>query len=415
LEEIEEALGEEQALLSFHLIVESTRGHEHSWLLVHTSGNTVAYEIPFAGQLNPATEMYSSLLLRRDGSEAWGAEQLYEDLLGPALRDLPPGVTDLMIAPDAALHRLPFGALRPPGGGEPLGARYTISLVPSATLWLRWKEAGAAPAAKPALALSDPVLPGVEEADSWRGGDLTAVARLAALPHARRETGVLRRHLGRSTTILEGESATESAFKGENLSRYGIIHMATHAVVDERYPERTAMILGSTGADDGLLQLREVVALDMSGTVVVLSGCRSASGPVLGGEGVLGLARAFFVADARAVVGSLWPLRDDEAAVLFDDFYRHLGKGESLAGALRAARRDRIAAGAPPAAWAGLVLLGDGSLVPFPGGVRSDFEFWIVALGVVLLLFVGVIGIRWSWRRRSRRRLLAVLPDRVST
>jgi CHAT domain-containing protein len=51
------------------------------------------------------------------------------------------------------------------------------------------------------------------------------------------------------------------------------------------------------------------------------------------------------------VVGSLWSLRDDEAEVLFDAFYRHLARGLSLGAALRGAQRDAIAAGKPLAAW----------------------------------------------------------------
>jgi CHAT domain-containing protein len=96
----------------------------------------------------------------------------------------------------------------------------------------------------------------------------------------------------------------------------------------------------------------------------VLSACRSASGTLLEGEGVMGLARGFFQAGARSVVGSLWPLRDDEAERLVGDLYRHLADGRSLAGALAAAQRDRMQAGEPEAAWAGLVVLGDGDLAP---------------------------------------------------
>ena len=95
----------------------------------------------------------------------------------------------------------------------------------------------------------------------------------------------------------------------------------------------------------------------------------------------MGLAHAFFQAGARAVVGSLWPLRDDEAALLMGDFYRELGRGRSVAAALAEARRSRIAAGAPAAAWAGMVVLGDGDLVPLPGGreTRSP-AIWLLSL-----------------------------------
>jgi hypothetical protein len=39
-----------------------------------------------------------------------------------------------------------------------------------------------------------------------------------------------------------------------------------------------------------------------------------------------------------------------------------------VAAALAEAKRERIEAGAPAEAWAGIVVLGDGDLVPVPGG-----------------------------------------------
>ena len=65
---------------------------------------------------------------------------------------------------------------------------------------------------------------------------------------------------------------------------------------------------------------------------------------------------------ARTVVGTRWPIRDDDAASLFESFYRHLGEGASLSAALMHARRDAIADGLPARAWGALVLVGDGPL-----------------------------------------------------
>src|SRR4030095_8618917 len=103
-----------------------------------------------------------------------------------------------------------------------------------------------------------------------------------------------------------------------------------HAVVDEERPERSAVLL-SPGApeEDGLLQPREIAELALHGKLVVLSSCGSATGTLLRGEGVVGIARAFFQAGARTVVASLWPMRDDEAAAIAGSFYRHLRDGES--------------------------------------------------------------------------------------
>jgi hypothetical protein len=141
--------------------------------------------------------------------------------------------------------------------------------------------------------------------------------------------------------------------------------------------------------------LRDIVGLDLDGKVVLLTACRSASGTVVEGEGVLGLARAFFQAGALAVVGSPWPLRDDEAAVFMDGFSRSITRGRSVAAALAEARAARIDAGAPTAAWAGLLVFGDGDVVPLPGGTGGGFPhaYWLFpALAAILVVALVAYG-----------------------
>ena len=77
----------------------------------------------------------------------------------------------------------------------------------------------------------------------------------------------------------------------------------------------------------------------LAGVRQAIIAARQAAGEVPDrAEGVISLARAFLVSGARAVVGSLWPLRDDEAALFFDRFYQRLAEGRSLDDALATAR-----------------------------------------------------------------------------
>ena len=66
--------------------------------------------------------------------------------------------------------------------------------------------------------------------------------------------------------------------------------------------------------DDGILTALELGALDLRGVdLAVLSACQTAQGESpAGGEGLLGLQRAFQTAGARSVVASLWSV-DDQA------------------------------------------------------------------------------------------------------
>jgi CHAT domain len=174
-------------------------------------------------------------------------------------------------------------------------------------------------------------------------------------------------------------------------------------VVDVEAPERSAVVLASgTEREDGLLQSREISALELDRAVVVLAACRSASGLGLRGEGVVGLARSFFEAGAHGVVGSLWPLRDDESSVLLEGFYRGLARGSSVAEAMAGARRERIGAGAATAAWAGMVVLGDGEIRPLAAGPdpgrRRAVAILVLATSALLAL-VG--GLRLRERRGS--------------
>jgi CHAT domain-containing protein len=404
LARVRQALAADEAFLSFQISSwEDERGDfaGGSWLLVTTRGGTRAYRLPARRELRPAVRLFKGTFDRRDGSEAAPAAGLYRRLLEQPLRELPPGIRRLVLVPDDALHQLPFAALRSSPKAPPLATRYELMEVPSATLWLSWKERRPAVAPIPALALADPPLPGgdsgVQLAAAMERAAVAVFAsgvRLGPLPYARAESRAVVRDLGGGSVQRLGEDASEVFVKTTPLQQFGVLHFATHAVTDETHPDRSGVLLAPGAANqDGLLQIREIVDLGLDGRVVVLSACSSNTGALLRGEGVMSLARAFFQAGAHTVVASLWRLRDDEAADLFDRFYRHLGKGLSVAAALRSAQRDMIAGGAPAAAWAGLVVLGDGDLVPLPGGrtgIAVPVWAW-VAGGLLTLALVAFL------------------------
>lgn len=269
-----------------------------------------------------------------------GLAVVYCELLAPALAELLPEIDRLVIVPDGELHRLPFGLLRPASGGEPLIAGYQLSGAPSARLWLDWRSVELPAAEVPALALADP--------------KLAADSGLDSLPYARQEGRAVVRALGGESVLLAAGEASERNLKGRDLGRFGVLHFASHAVIDDEIPERTAVVLAPEGDDDGRLHPREIVELGLDGQVVVLASCEGAAGRVLRGEGAMSLARSFFHAGAPAVIASLWPLPDQPTAALFEVFYRRLADGASVAGALAAAQREMFRRGAPSApgrAW----------------------------------------------------------------
>ncbi|HEX4865563.1 MAG TPA: CHAT domain-containing protein, partial [Acidimicrobiales bacterium] len=127
------------------------------------------------------------------------------------------------------------------------------------------------------------------------------------------------------------------------------------------------------GKDNGLLQAWEIFErLRVDADLVVLSACRSGLGSEMGGEGLIGLTRAFQYAGARSVVASLWEVSDPATADLMVRFYRRLRRGHPVDEALRAAQLDLIRShpsrhgetgGVDPASpfvWAAFQLFGDG-------------------------------------------------------
>jgi len=179
--------------------------------------------------------------------------------------------------------------------------------------------------------------------------DATYPTSLPVLATAQQEVVTAARTLGPSSVTLTGDRATESAIKSMDLSRFGIVHFAVHAVADSKFPERAALVLLNDTAtgDDGLLQPREIAQLRLRNAVVVLSACDTSVGPTIGQEGVDNLARAFLIAGAQSVVTTLWSVSDAVSLALMRSFYENLAAGQDVAQALSAAKRTVAATVGP--------------------------------------------------------------------
>jgi CHAT domain-containing protein len=113
---------------------------------------------------------------------------------------------------------------------------------------------------------------------------------------------------------------------------------------------------------DGYLRLGDVYNMHLPAEVVVLSGCQTALGKDIRGEGLVGLTRGFMYAGARRVVASLWEVDDLATAELMRRFYRSMiTDGLRPAAALRAAQRElsRQPRWASPFFWSAFELQGD--------------------------------------------------------
>jgi CHAT domain-containing protein len=150
-----------------------------------------------------------------------------------------------------------------------------------------------------------------------------------------------------------------------SLGDFGYVHLATHAVVDEEHPQLSRVELAAVDEQgrpqDGALRLLDIHNLHLNARLVVLSGCDTALGAQVGGEGLVGLASGFLRAGAAAVVASLWPVDDRATEAFMSAFYDELLRRDAdPVRALHAAQRafQRNPRWQAPFDWAGWVLIG---------------------------------------------------------
>jgi CHAT domain-containing protein len=266
---------------------------------------------------------------------------------------------------------LPFAALA--RNGHWLAEQKPIHTVLSATVYAEIKKSRRqnAEAAPEVLALfGDPHYPPLPpgQSSTVHPDVRAAVGRglsLTSLPSTRDEVRGIASLYPDARTYLGAEATEERAKSIGKDARY--LHFACHGLLDERFPLNSALALTipeHPGDDqqNGLLQAWEIFeSVRLDADLVTLSACDSALGQEMGGEGLLGLTRAFQYAGARSVLASLWSVSDASTAELMKSFYVYLQKGRSKDEALRAAQADLIQGKSfsHPYYWAAFELTGD--------------------------------------------------------
>ena len=305
------------------------------------------------------------------------AGSLYDLLIRPAER-LIASSKRVLISPDGPLHGLPFAALvRNHASGRPT---YFIEwkplhVVASATLYAqlrRERNTRASGNESSLVAFGDPLYPAAtgENADALRDAAVRFTVRrgngLPLLPATGREVRAIAELYGPAAQVfVKGEATEERAKNVGRASRY--LHFASHGVLDQRFPLNSGLALTIPdepvpGQENGLLQAWEVFDhLRIDADLVTLSACETGLGAEMGGEGLVGLVRAFQYAGARSVAASLWSVADESTATLMTKFYTALKAGKWKDEALRSAQlallRDKRTAS--PFYWAAFQLYGD--------------------------------------------------------
>jgi CHAT domain-containing protein/tetratricopeptide (TPR) repeat protein len=294
-----------------------------------------------------------------DGGKQWKelADNLGRQRLAPLEKLLQAqngqaAIKHLIVLPASKMAAVPI---------EALVDRYTVSYAPSGTLYaaLRERQARQANSTATLLALGDPAFALARDAATADKNQLTArTEAFVRLPGTRQELmGVAR--VFSETRLLMGDQASArnlDALAADNsLSHFRYLHFATHGVLDDQHPLRSALILAEDkdaaknkpqDANGRLTAEHILRGWKLNADLVTFSACNTGMGKLSGGEGYLGFSQSLFVAGARSLVLSLWPVDDAATALLMTRFYENLlgtpegnvkpmHRGEALAEAKR--------------------------------------------------------------------------------
>jgi CHAT domain-containing protein len=263
---------------------------------------------------------------------------------------------------------------------------YRISYTPSASIYeIQTSETEANHNQN--LLIGDPSISNVEYSLSVRSGliDLNSSPSrnilLSPLEYSKGEIESIDQ-LVANNLIFTSQEATESRFK-QYAPLSNVIHISTHSFLLKDQP----LIIFSPQKDkedDGFLELGEIVQLNLSSDLVVLSSCRSGLGKIDASEGILGMQKAFFDAGANSIVVSLWDVNDKYTSYFMKDFYKHLSEGKSKSEALRKAKLDFMKNySSNPYYWSAFVLSGNPSSINLQ---EASFFTLFHLLGVLLLI-----------------------------
>jgi len=380
LESIRGLLDADTALLEYFV------GKEGSVLFVVTQEGLTSYNLPPARDLSGLVQKVRSLIRHPSELEIGDfrrhSSRLYRFLVGPAAKVLV-GKHSLLIAPDGPLYTFPFEVLLTDEAASRglafrnlpyLLRQHVINYVPSASVLkgLRESEANEPPwdrKEKAFVAFANPLFNSKQDykkAASRADGvhDLTEAKHRSfpPLPYSEEEVKTIAKLFADDQVELYiGDSATKENVLGNPVvERARRVHFATHGFVDEVRPEGSALVLTPSVGQDGYLTVAEIFNLKLRADLVVLSACETGLGKEVGGEGIVGLMRAFLYAGAKSLVVSLWPVVDRPTSHFMQNFYKSLDTTGSKAEALRKAKLDMIGTGqANPYLWAPFILSGD--------------------------------------------------------
>ncbi len=344
----------------------------------------------------------------------------------------------IVFVADGALNYIPFQILpSPTADNTPLVAGYEVVNAPSASILGQLRQEAQQRQTPPNLlaVFGDPVFASnyaqrkktdegkqvvfaqISEDAQRRSavreietdGDSFNPADLEPLFYTQRELANLREVGGAETFVATGFEASREKLESADLTKYAILHFATHGILDPKRPENSGIFLSMVNRDgqpqNGFIGLQDIYGLRAPVNLVVLSACRTGLGKEVRGEGLIGLTRGFMYAGASSIMASLWKVDDEATAELMKRFYINmLQRGMTPAAALGAAQNSirQEPQWRAPYYWAAFTMQGEYRQIikPVPSKARPPYVL-MAAIAVLL----SVVGLAWHYRRLSKMRI----------
>lgn len=352
------------------------------FISVISSDTIASYSIDFDqrnSMTNRVIEFRESLINVDDSLFQKHTKELYSLLFQPInelIKTINP--QSIIIIPDGALNYLPFELLSS-DEGRYIMEDFNFYYAPSASILLNKKRQNSG---RNLISYAPKFSPSGSSQDNVR-------ENISALPGALDEVLNLSEIFNNKSVL--NNAATESSFYQE-APNFDLIHLATHAIIDESIDENARLIFSLHGdsLNDGYLHAYEIYNLDLNAQLVTLSACNTGFGKIRKGEGVMSLSRAFAYAGVPATVVSLWPASDKSTPELMKYFYQNLKDGQAKDVALNNARKQYLATAKGkarhPFYWGGFVLIGDNS----PIEEDKNLLIWLIPSVLIIVMILTV-------------------------
>jgi CHAT domain-containing protein len=297
-----------------------------------------------ASALEVRIAAFRDRITQRDLGVDRDASRLFQLLLGKAW-PLVAGAKHLLVIPDGPLWELPFQALRAPDG-KYVVEHVAVSLAPSLSTLQAMRQLTRQRSTAPFTLVAF--------------GNPPARGDLPPLPDAEHQVRAIAKLYGKEARTYLGSEATEGRLKREGATA-SILHIATHGVLNDSNPMYSHLVLARDGREDGLLEGREIAKLPLRSDLVVLSACDTARGAMRGGEGVIGISWALFLAGCPSSVVSQWSVDAATTTSLMIRFHERLKAGATKSESMRDAALAVLAnpKSRHPFYWAPFVVIGD--------------------------------------------------------